>query len=148
MIPGSLQPQPARIEVGGRRILVVDEALPVRRKLQEILARAGIAGSEVRAVASAEDALEAFALEHPDIVFAELVGADSTEGLRMVTEMLSLDPLARVVLVTAETEDSPLVRQAVRAGVFGIIAKPLRQEKVRAVLAEIESEEGNIERFR
>ena len=148
MIPGSVQPRPAKADSGIRRVLVVDEALPVRRTLAEILSRAGLGGGQVRAVATAEDALEAFALEPPDIVFAELVGEDSTEGLRMVTEMLALDPLARIVLVTAESASSPLVRRAIRAGVFGIVAKPLRQDKVRAVLSEIESEEGNIERFR
>lgn len=148
MIPGlesSAGPQTLTLRM--RTVLVVDEALPVRRKLLDTLHRAGVAASEVILAQSAEEALEAFATRHPSLVLCELVGAPQ-EGLQMVLEMLSLDPQAKVVLVTAEDPASPFVRQAVRAGVFGVVRKPLRHEAVRSVLAEIEAEETGIERFR
>lgn len=148
MIPGATEPQTLRVSVDLRRVLVCDEALPIRRKLQEILHRAGIAGTEMRIADNAEKAMEIFALDHPDVVFTELVGEDAQAGLAMVLEMLSLDPQVRIVLVTAEAEDSAVVRAAVRAGVFAVVPKPLRHEKVRHVLADIDSEEGGIERFR
>ena len=151
MIPGlgdvrSTAPQ-AELTVRIRHVLVVDEALPVRRKLLEILHRAGLSTSEVRMAESADKAMEVFALEHPTLVFCELVGAPE-RGLEMILEMLQVDPQAKIVLVTAEDVDGPFVRQAIRAGAFGVVRKPLRHEAIRQVLAEIEAEEGGIERYR
>lgn len=148
MIPGASTPEPLRVRVDTRRFLIVDEALPVRRKLQEILHRTGVAASEMRVAEGAEAAMELFVMEHPDVVFTELLGDDAQAGLEMVLEMLRIDPQVRVVLVTAEPVDSVLVRSAVRAGVFAVVPKPLRHEKLRQVISEIEAEEGGIERFR
>jgi DNA-binding NtrC family response regulator len=150
MIPGLARDGAitAAVSLKLRRVLIVDEALPVRRKLLEILHRAGLAGAQVQTVETPESAMEAFVREHPPLVFTELVGKDSDQGLAMVLEMLQVDPHAKIVLVTAENPESTVVRQAVRAGVFAVIRKPLRHDKIRQVLSEIESEEGGIERFR
>lgn len=148
MIFGAPEPEPLRVSVDVRRVLVCDEAAPIRRKLQEILHRTGIGNTEMRIARSSVEALECFALEHPHVVLTELVGRNPEEGLEMVLEMLSIDPQVRVILVTAEPPDSPLVRAAIRAGVFAVVSKPLRHEKVRQVLAELDAEEGGIERFR
>lgn len=147
MIPGAAHHEPRRVNLDIRRFLVFDEALPIRRKLQEILHRTGVSAGELRVTGTRDEALEHFALHHPHVVFMELPGAPG-EGLEMVLEMLGIDPQVRIVLVTAESPDSPFVRAAVRAGVFAVIQKPLRHEKVRQVLAELDSEEGGIERFR
>lgn len=151
MIPGlgavqSSSPQP-ELTLRLRHVLVVDEALPVRRKLLEILHRAGLAASEVRMAEDAERAMGVFAKEHPTLVFCELVGAPE-KGLEMVLEMLQMDPHAKIVLVTAEDVNGAVVRQAIRAGAFGVVKKPLRHEAIRQILAEIEAEEGGIERYR
>lgn len=148
MIPGiEVVPNAETLTLRVRKVLVVDEALPVRRKLLDILHRAGVPASEVHMATSSDEALEIFALQNPTLVLCELVG-DPTRGLGMILEMLSIDPHAKVVLVTAEDASSAPVRQAIRAGVFGVLQKPLRHEMVRNLLAEIDSEEGGIERFR
>ncbi|HVM44749.1 MAG TPA: response regulator, partial [Candidatus Thermoplasmatota archaeon] len=137
--------EPLAVEL--RSVLVVDEALPIRRKLIDILQRAGVGATDVHEARSAREALELFARARPTVVLCELV-EDASRGLEMVLEMLMLDPRARVVLVTAEDPDSPVVRAAIRAGAFGVVRKPLRHEAIRQVLAEIEAEEGGIERYR
>lgn len=149
MIPG-LEREAERLGVVTlqfRKILVVDEAPPVRRKLRDILSRAGVSATEILTAETAEAALEVFALEGPMLVFCELVGGPA-EGLAMVLEMLHVDPQAKVVLLTAEDPGSAVVRQAIRAGVFGVVKKPLRHEAIRSLLAEIGSEDGGIERLR
>ena len=150
MIPGLTRDEASigAVSLKLRRVLVVDEALPVRRKVLEILHRAGLSGTQVQMADSAEAALEAFAREHPALVFTELVGKDPDVGLSMILEMLQLDPHVKIVVVTAEDPEGALVRHAVRAGAFSVIRKPLRHDKIRQVLSEIESEEGGIERFR
>lgn len=149
MIPGlrAEGSSPGTVTLRMRRVLVVDDALPIRRKLVDILHRAGVAANEVTLCETAEDAAGRFVLERPTLVFCELVGS-SEGGLSMVLEMLAVDPQAKIVLVTAEDPSAQVVRQAIRAGVFGLVRKPLRHEAIRQILAEIEAEEGGIERFR
>lgn len=150
MIPrlGAEQVVPQTVSLRLRTVLVVDEALPIRRKLLDILHRTGVGAAEVEMAADPEQALEMFARTHPSLVFSELAGRTPDEGLGMVLEMLRLDPQAKIILLTAEDPDSQVVRQAVRAGVFAVVRKPLRHDAIRHVLAEIEAEEGGIERFR
>ncbi|HEX2022619.1 MAG TPA: response regulator [Candidatus Thermoplasmatota archaeon] len=130
------------------RILVVDEAVPIRNTLVEILLKLGVAEGDVEQASSGDEALAAFRREVPHVVFAELVGVHPEDGLEIVHEMLDRAPQVRIVLVTAEARDSPEVRAAVRAGVFAIVEKPLRHEKIRQVLSDLAAEEGGIERFR
>ena len=130
------------------KILLVDDALPIRRKMLEILHRTGAHASDVFAAPSSAEALELFVREHPAIVLAELVGADPEEGLAMIREMLTLDPHVRIVLVTAEDPAGPLVRRAVRMGVFDVLQKPVRTDAIRRALDEVEAEDGGMQRFR
>lgn len=150
MIPTvrSKESRPDAVVLKVRRVLIVDEAMPVRRLMQEAFHRLGLAASDVMATTDADEAMEIFAKSNPAMVFTEFVGADPERGLEMVLEMLELDPHVKVVLVTAEPNGSPLVRAAVRAGVFAVVEKPLRHDKIRGVLAEIENETGGIERYR
>lgn len=129
-------------------VLVIDEAAPVRNSLGEILKKLGADGESLRILSCREDALFAFRQERPRMVFTELVGSRPELGLAMVLEMLELAPETKIILVTAEDPDGPIVRAAVRAGVFAVVEKPLRHEKIRHVLMEVENEEGGIERLR
>lgn len=133
---------------GPARILVVDEAVPVRNVLIEILRKLGMAEGEVWQASSAEEALALFKRESPTIVFTELVGVRPEDGLEVVHEMLDRAPTIKIVLVSAEARDSAEVRAAIRAGVFAFIEKPLRHEKIRQVMQELQAEEGGIERLR
>lgn len=150
MIP-AFGPQGVAQEEKGRRhgaVLVLDESLPVRLKMVEILRKLGTADANIVQATTAEEALAAFREARPALVFAELVGVHPEDGLDVLHEMLEIDPAARIVLVTSEPRDSPEVRAAIRAGVFAYVEKPLRHEKIRAILADLEAEEGGIERFR
>lgn len=129
-------------------VLILDEALAVRRLLQEILVKLGTAERDLRLVETPEEALEIFKKERPRLTFTEFIGTHPDEGLDMIHAMLDADPQAKIVLLTAEPKDAPEVRAAIRAGAFAHVEKPLRHEKIRAILAEIDAEEGGIERFR
>lgn len=135
---------PARL----RRVMIADEALPVRRTLIEILKKMGTPESEILVATEPQEALEVFREKRPTIVFAEFLGVHAEDGLEIINEMLDFDPEAKIVLITAEARDTPEVRAAIRAGVFAFVEKPLRHEKIRAVLSDLESELGGIERFR
>ena len=149
MIPALGGAAPGEPEVAqSTHVLVVDEALPVRRTLVDILLKLGVASGDIHEATSADEALAAFRKDTPHVVFAELVGVHPEDGLEVIHEMLERAPTAKVVLVTAEPRDSPEVRAAIRAGVFALIEKPLRHDKIRQVLQDLAAEEGGIERLR
>lgn len=139
---------PQEAEASPERVLIMDEALPVRNALAEILQKLGVAEHDVELTSTAEEALAAFRRETPHVVFAELIGIHPEDGLEVIHEMLDRAPRAKIVLVTAEPRDSAEVRAAVRAGVFAVVEKPLRHEKIRQVMQELMAEEGGIERLR
>jgi two-component system, chemotaxis family, chemotaxis protein CheY len=147
-VPGAADEEHApTVSIQLRQVLIADEAVPVRRKLLECLHRAGFPIQAVSMASDREEALEAFVLKHPRLVFCELLGNDE-DGLAFILELLSIDPQAKVVLVTAHDPQAEPVKRALRAGVYGIVQKPLRHHTVRQLLAEIEADEGGIERFR
>ena len=137
---------------GGRRhgvptFLIVDESPTIRTLTTEILQKLGHSESSVTLAGSPADALEAFDRVRPAVVFAEL-DFDGADGLAAALEMLARDPHVKLVIFTAEGRDAPRVRRAVRAGAFAVVEKPLRHDKLRAVMADLQMEEGGIERLR
>lgn len=150
MIPG-LGKQLEETPKGGARhgrVLILDEALPVRNALLEILRKLGIPDASVVQATTPDEALAAFEESPPDVVFAEFVGVHAEDGLEVIHELLERHPRVRIVLLTAEPREAPEVRAAIRAGVFAYVEKPIRHEKIRAILQDLEAEEGGIERLR
>ena len=86
-------------------------------------------------VVEAEDgmiALERYFLEKPDLVMLDLV-MKGMYGLEVLTKLREMDPTARVVVVSADVQDSSqeLVRAA---GASGFIHKPIQRERVLEVV--------------
>ena len=77
------------------------------------------------AVVEAEDglsALERFAIERPDVVLLDLV-MKGMYGLDVLAKIRELDPVARVIVVSADVQTSS--RELVQAaGASGFINKP------------------------
>lgn len=154
MLPGMIPGLGKRHEdppSGGHRhgrVLILDEALPIRNSLAEILRKLGVPDAGVIHATNPAEALAAFLPTPPEVVFAEFVGIHAEDGLEVIHEILDRFPRVRIVLLTAEPRESPEVRAAIRAGVFAYVEKPIRHEKIRAVLQDLEAEEGGIERLR
>jgi two-component system chemotaxis response regulator CheY len=102
------------------KILLVDDSALARRGTRQILESAGYA------VAEAEDglvALERYFLEKPDLVLLDLVmkGMNGLDVLKKLTEM---DGRARVIVVSADVQDSSR-RMAEDGGAAGFLNKPV-----------------------
>lgn len=143
--PDEAWPEPIHPALG--RAALVFEASPAARKaLLDSLRKLGIPPEETAIATTLDEAFHAFTAEAPRLVFMEL--PDTAGGIEALEEMLSRRPEARIVLVTGESRDSPGIRRAVRAGVFAVVDKPLRSERLRQVLSELEAEESSIERLK
>jgi two-component system response regulator RegA len=115
-------------------LLVDDDAL-----LRETMGRALVAlGFEVR-TAPTHDAARALAKESPpEYAVVDLKLADGS-GLKLVSELLALDPHTRIVVVTAYGSIATAI-EAIKLGATYYLAKPVdAQEVVRA----FEHREGN-----
>ena len=112
-----------------QKLLLVDDSNLARRSLRGILEADGFE------VVEAEDgmvALEKYFIEKPDLVMLDLV-MKGMYGLDVLIKLRQLDPLARVVVVSADVQTSSqhLVEEA---GASGFIQKPVEKGELLATI--------------
>lgn len=117
-----------------QKLLLVDDSGLARRSMRAILEPAGFH------IVEAEDgmtALERYYLEKPDLVILDLV-MKGMYGLDVLRKLRELDPSVRVIVVSADVQQSSqdLVEAA---GAAGFLTKPVDRDNVltlvRGVLA-------------
>ena len=119
------------------RVLVVDDEENLRLVLRTLLGRAGY---EVRAVASAEAALQELAGFDPDFVIAD-VRMEGMSGIELTRELLRRGSLATVIVMSAYGS-LDLALEAMKAGAYDYLAKPFKQDEVLLVLKKAEEREA------
>jgi two-component system chemotaxis response regulator CheY len=116
--------------------MVVDDALFMRNMLKDIFARAGY---EVVAEAeNGEEAAEIYQEHKPDLVTMDIV-MPKKSGIDALQEIISADPDACVVMVSALGQDS-LVLEAVESGAKDFIVKPFKEDNVIEIVKRITGE--------
>ncbi len=116
--------------MSGHKVLLVDDSNMARRGVRQILESAGYV------VAEAEDglvALERYFLDKPDLVLLDLVmkGMDGLDVLKKLTEM---DAMARVIVISADVQDSS--RDMARSGgAVGFLNKPVDRLQLLSAVA-------------
>jgi len=115
-----------------QKLLLVDDSALARRSMRSILESNGFD------VVEAEDgmvALERYFLEKPDVVMLDLV-MRGMYGLDVLTKLRELDPSARVIVVTADVQESSQ-QLVTAAGASGFITKPIDRERVLHVVRQV-----------
>ncbi len=111
------------------KALLVDDSALARRSMRQILSAAGYE------VVEAEDgmiALERYFIEKPDVVLLDLV-MRGMYGLDVLTKLRELDPSARVIVISADIQESS--QQLVHdAGASGFLSKPVEPTRVLSVI--------------
>jgi two-component system chemotaxis response regulator CheY len=115
-----------------QKILLVDDSGMARRGMRSILESGGFD------VCEAEDglaALERYFLDKPDVVMLDLV-MKGMYGLEVLAKLRQLDPTARVIVVSADVQESShdLVGAA---GASAFINKPVQREQVLTVVRQV-----------
>jgi two-component system chemotaxis response regulator CheY len=114
------------------KILVVDDSAMSRRSLKRVLESDGYA------VVEAEDgmsALEAYHLERPDLVILDML-MKGMYGLDVLTKLREMDTTARVVIVTADIQNSTK-EMALEGGALAFVNKPFAAGVVLETIAGI-----------
>jgi len=115
------------------RILVADDAKFMRKLLAKRLEEGGY-----EVVGEAETGSEAIALYErikPDLVTMDLVMPDMS-GIDAIKEIVSRDPKARIVVVSAMGQQS-LVSEAMSAGARDFVVKPFHPSVVLEVIGRV-----------
>lgn len=112
-----------------QRILIVEDEENARKGYEALLRKWRC---EVLSVASAEEALAKFSEFHPAVILAdvELPGMDGLELIRRLGQEIQNVP---VITITGRGSDER-VTQAIGAGAFWYIEKPLKPPVLRALL--------------
>jgi len=130
------------------KILIVDDDEQIRKQVQWAL-------SEDFKVFSARDrraALEIYRKENIPVVLLDLglppYPREATEGLQALEELIGLDPLVKVIIVSGNSERQNALA-AVEKGAHDIFPKPVDMEELKIVLHRVyrrlELEKENIE---
>src|SRR5215203_100986 len=122
-----------------KKILIVDDSSMSRRMLRRIVESAGY---EVVEADEGAAGLEQYFLEKPDLVFLDLTMKDMY-GLDVLEKLREMDPEARVIIASADIQDSTREMVA-RAGANAFINKPLSPEKVLQAMESVMSEAKSV----
>jgi len=107
-------------------VLVVDDALIIRRRLKKLLEELGHT-----VVAEAKDGVESIEeyIKHkPDLVTMDITMPNMT-GIEAVAEIKKIDPNAKIIMVTSHGQEE-MVIGAIKAGAKGYLLKPITTYKI------------------
>ena len=111
------------------KVLVVDDALFMRKMLIDILKKEGF---EVCGEAeNGKDAIEQYKQLKPDLVTMDIVmpKMDEVDGIGAVREIMKMDPQAKIIMVSAMGQHV-LVVEAIQAGAKDFITKPFQPSRI------------------
>jgi len=133
------------VRVDGVRVLVTDDDLNARELLAAILENAG---AEVRAAASAEDALMILQTWRPDVVLSdiEMPGEDGYGMIDKARRLIAGDGRLVAIALTAHARPEDRVR-ALETGFQWHLAKPIEPSELLSVIATLLAKEKGLEDF-
>ena len=115
------------------KLLIVDDGEEIRTQMKWALA----GDYEVFLAEDRPTALEIFRAHQPPVVLLDLGlpphPSNPTEGLAALTEMLALDRLVKVIIISGQGEKENAL-QAIGAGAYDFLSKPVEMEELKFLL--------------
>ena len=111
------------------KVLVVDDALFMRKMLSDILKKEGI---EICGEAeNGKEAIEKYQELKPDLVTMDIVmpKMEEVDGVAAVKEIMKTDAQAKIIMVSAMGQHS-LVVEAIQAGAKDFVTTPFQPSRV------------------
>src|SRR5450432_4753595 len=114
-------------------LLIVDDDDEIRTQMKWALAK----DYEILLAEDRPRAIESFRSAHPLVVLLDLGlpphPGDPEEGLATLSELLALDRLAKVVIITGQGKKEIALR-AIGSGAYDFLCKPVEMEEVKFLL--------------
>ena len=120
-----------------KRIVVVDDAPIIRSMLKDILSQGGY--EIIGECGNGQEAVQKYQELKPDLVTMDIVMPDK-DGIEALSEILTFDSNAKVVMVTAVDQRVSLMK-AIRSGAVDYIIKPFETDRVLSAIKSALGEE-------
>ena len=119
----------------GKRILVVDDAMFMRRMLRDILTKNGyeVCGE----AANGQEAIDKYIELRPDLVLLDIT-MPKMDGITALKEIKKIDPQAVVVMCSAMGQQA-MVIDAIQGGAIDFIIKPFQEDRVLESLHKLDA---------
>jgi two-component system NtrC family response regulator len=115
------------------KLLIVDDDDEIRTQMKWALAK----DYDILVAENRADAVETFQARQPPVVLLDLglppQPGNPEEGLAALSELLALDRLAKVVIVSGQGEKEVALR-AIGAGAYDFLCKPVEMEELKFLL--------------
>lgn len=115
------------------KLLIVDDSLIIRRSIERTFSSPAF--SEVRTAGDGMRALAEFRSFLPDIVTLDIT-MPHLDGIATLEEMLSINPEAKIMIVSALADDATAI-EALTKGAEQFICKPFTTEELTKALEEM-----------
>ena len=111
-----------------KRVLIVDDALIMRRRIRNIAEQTGweVAGEAKNGI----EAMALFQQEQPDLVTLDIVMPE-LDGVATLLRLMTEYPTAQVVMVTAVDQKEKL-RECIELGAVDFIVKPFEKSRLQS----------------
>ena len=120
------------------RLLIVDDALIMRKMIRDVAEAAG--WGVVGEAANGREAVEQYQALRPDLVTMDLV-MPVMGGIEALKAIREGDPGARVVVVTA-LDQKELLAESIGAGALDFVVKPFDRDRMIGLLTKLADPEG------
>jgi two-component system, chemotaxis family, chemotaxis protein CheY len=114
------------------KIMIADDAKFVRLRVNRLLTQLGY---EVVEVENGNEAVKTYRSVKPDAVLMDITMPDK-DGLTALAEIRALDPQARVIMLSALSQQG-LMLEAMKAGAVDFVVKPYDTERLTRVLQKV-----------
>lgn len=115
------------------KVLIVDDSLIIRKKINTILQKLGHEG--VFDATNGQEAIDAYAKYKPDLVTMDITMPDM-DGITAVKKIMLQDASAKIIMVTSHGQED-MVIQSIQAGAVGYMLKPITEEKLAQAIGEV-----------
>ena len=116
-----------------QRLLIVDDNLLIRKRIQSIAEQAG--WHSIEAAEDGVEAIKAYQTQRPDLVTLDIV-MPNMDGLQTLERLLEMDPQAQVVMVSAINQ-KPQLQRCIELGAMDFIIKPFDPQRLHDFFANV-----------
>ena len=108
------------------RVLVVDDAVFMRRVVSDALAKAG--HEVVGEASNGTEAVQRYQELRPEVMTLDITMPEK-DGLQALKEILAADPGARVIMCSALGQESKVL-ESIKSGAKDFVVKPFQPDRV------------------
>ena len=128
-------------------VLIIEDSPAICMLLKNYLEKLGY--TQIHTCTNGTTSIETFkelvSLEKHPIVLLDYMLPDM-DARSILTQMLEVQPNARVVLETATEKDDEGIKELIRLGVYQYLEKPIRFENLKSIFETIEKEQSFFEK--